>query len=168
MLPVRSILSSVNATSVDGDAIDGQQLVHWFQSLETSMKHSLEQSIFSLFDARIDEHVERCLGIVNDPRHKRGQPNDDRHPLQSILVVEHLLFERRLQKLMDGSSKAFFRREQYVLIERFAPKTSNVTLSLGILQEEMRRRNPSVAFPSRCSRRMSVAPTVLLARHVVK
>jgi hypothetical protein len=131
MSPVRSMLSSVDATSVDGDAIDGQQLVHWFQSLETSMKHSLEKSIFDLFDARIDEHVERCLGIVKDQRHEGGQPTDDLHPLQSILVVEHILFERRLQKLMDRSSKAFLQREQYVLIERCALKASNVTFPLG-------------------------------------
>lgn len=112
MSPVRSNLSSMNTTSVDGHAIDSQQLVHWFQSLETSMKHALENSIFSLFDARIDEHVERCLGIAKSQLHTRGETDEHRHPVQSIVIVEHILFERRLQKLIDGSSKAPLRREQ--------------------------------------------------------
>ena len=110
--PVRSIRSTVDETSVDGDAIDDPQLVYWFQSLETSMKHALEKSIFDLFDRRIDEHVERCLGIVKDQRHPRRQLNDDLHSLQSIVVVEHLLFEHRLRQLTNRSSNACFRREQ--------------------------------------------------------
>ncbi len=111
---LKLILPKIDSVGINTHIISSQSLTKWFESLEKLIKYSLAKLIFQLFDKRINEQLEEILF-----KQISINSNENKYPLQVLLLVEHILFGLTLEKQIQQQAKLFIRNMKFVLLIYF-------------------------------------------------
>jgi hypothetical protein len=111
---LKLILPKIDSVGINTHIISSQSLTKWFESLEKLIKYSLAKLIFQLFDKRINEQLEEILF-----KQISINSNENKYPLQVLLLVEHILFGLTLEKQIQQQAKLFIRNMKFVLFISF-------------------------------------------------
>lgn len=111
---LKLILPKIDSVGINTHIISSRSLTKWFESLEKLIKYSLAKLIFQLFDKRINEQLEEILF-----KQISINSNENKYPLQVLLLVEHILFGLTLEKQIQQQAKLFIRNMKFVLFISF-------------------------------------------------
>jgi hypothetical protein len=111
---LKLILPKIDSVGINTHIISSRSLTKWFESLEKLIKYSLAKLIFQLFDKRINEQLEEILF-----KQISINSNENKYPLQVLLLVEHILFGLTLEKQIQQQAKLFIRNMKFVLLISF-------------------------------------------------
>jgi len=111
---LKLILPKIDSVGINTHIISSRSLTKWFESLEKLIKYSLAKLIFQLFDKRVNEQLEEILF-----KQISINSNENKYPLQVLLLVEHILFGLTLEKQIQQQAKLFIRNMKFVLFISF-------------------------------------------------